>query len=61
MLTRRTFALLVTSSIAGAARAAAASGRRRGIRLGFDNFAVRAMGWDARRLVDHAEIGRAHV
>ena len=29
--------------------------RRRGIPLGFDNFAVRAMGWNARQLVDHAE------
>lgn len=29
--------------------------RRRGIRLGFDNFAVRALKWNARQLVDHAE------
>jgi sugar phosphate isomerase/epimerase len=29
--------------------------RRRGIPLGFDNFAVRAMKWNARQLVDHAE------
>jgi sugar phosphate isomerase/epimerase len=29
--------------------------RRRGIRLGFDNFAVRASKWNARQLVDHAE------
>jgi len=29
--------------------------RRRGIRLGYDNFAVRAMGWNARQLIDHAE------
>ena len=28
--------------------------RRRGIRLGFDNFAIRALGLDARQLVDHA-------
>jgi len=28
---------------------------RRGIPLGFDNFAVRACGWNARQLVDHAE------
>ena len=27
---------------------------RRGIPLGFDNFAVRACGWNARQLVDHA-------
>ncbi len=38
---------------AGIARAAAP--RRRGIPLGFDNFAVRACGWNARELVDHAE------
>jgi sugar phosphate isomerase/epimerase len=38
---------------AGIARAAAP--RRRGIPLGFDNFAVRACGWNARQLVDHAE------
>ncbi len=38
---------------AGIARAAAP--RRRGIPLGFDNFAVRAWGWNARQLVDHAE------
>jgi hypothetical protein len=36
----------------GAARAAA---RRRSIPLGYDNFAVRACGWNARKLVDHAE------
>jgi sugar phosphate isomerase/epimerase len=36
----------------GAARAAPAD--RRTIRLGYDNFAVRAMQWDARQLVDHA-------
>jgi sugar phosphate isomerase/epimerase len=34
--------------------ATAAPGRRRGIRLGFDNFAVRALDWDARQLIDHA-------
>ncbi|MFM8893043.1 MAG: sugar phosphate isomerase/epimerase family protein [Planctomycetia bacterium] len=28
---------------------------RRGIPLGFDNFAVRAMEWNVRQLVDHAE------
>ena len=32
-----------------------AAPRRRGIPLGFDNFAVRAMKWNARQLVDHAE------
>jgi sugar phosphate isomerase/epimerase len=34
---------------------AAGQVRRRGIRLGFDNFAVRSMGWNARQLVDHAD------
>jgi len=32
-----------------------APARRRGIPLGFDNFAVRGMQWNARQLVDHAE------
>ena len=36
----------------------AGASRRRGIPLGFDNFAVRALRWDARQLVDHAvELG----
>ena len=50
-------ALLAGSAAAVAATGitrAAASGRR-GIPLGFDNFAVRACGWNARQLVDHAE------
>jgi len=34
--------------------AAASAERRRGLRLGFDNFAIRALGLDARQLVDHA-------
>jgi sugar phosphate isomerase/epimerase len=34
---------------------ARAAAPRRGIPLGFDNFAVRACGWNARQLVDHAE------
>jgi sugar phosphate isomerase/epimerase len=33
----------------------AADVRRRGIPLGFDNFAVRALKWNARQLIDHAE------
>jgi sugar phosphate isomerase/epimerase len=37
-----------------AADTATAPVRRRQIRLGFDNFAVRAWGWNARQLVDHA-------
>jgi len=32
----------------------AAPAERRTICLGFDNFAVRAIQWDARQLVDHA-------
>ena len=35
--------------------ARAATAPRRGIPLGFDNFAVRALDWNARQLVDHAE------
>jgi sugar phosphate isomerase/epimerase len=31
---------------------------RRRIKLGFDSFAVRAMGWDARQLIDHAVVLR---
>jgi sugar phosphate isomerase/epimerase len=34
--------------------AAAAPAKARGIKLGFDNFAVRAMKWKARELVDYA-------
>jgi sugar phosphate isomerase/epimerase len=56
-VTRRGF-LAGVSSLAGAACLAAdtapAAVRRRNIRLGFDNFAVRAWGWNARQLVDHA-------
>ncbi len=37
------------------AMAAAPTSRRRGIPLGFDNFAVRALKWNARQLIDHAE------
>ena len=45
----------VVSMLVSPSTAAAAPARRRGIPLGFDNFAVRAMGWNARELVDHAE------
>jgi len=44
--------LTAAAALAPAARAAP---RRRGIPLGYDNFAVRAMKWNARQLVDHAE------
>jgi sugar phosphate isomerase/epimerase len=53
-LTRRE--LLAGSAVVLATAAIAeAAPRRRGIPLGFDNFAVRACGWNARQLVDHAE------
>jgi sugar phosphate isomerase/epimerase len=54
---RRWFLSTAAASVAavsGAARARAIVGRRT-IRLGFDNFAVRALKWNARQLVDHAE------
>ena len=56
-LSRRAFSLALASGLAATARTAPAADavRRRGIPLGFDNFAVRAMGWNARQLVDHAE------
>jgi sugar phosphate isomerase/epimerase len=44
--------IVAAATLAQAARGAP---RRRGIPLGFDNFAVRAMKWNARQLVDHAE------
>ena len=55
-LTRRS--LLAAGGLAAATAVVApaqAAARRRGIPLGFDNFAVRAMKWNARQLVDHAE------
>ncbi|MFM9197889.1 MAG: sugar phosphate isomerase/epimerase family protein [Planctomycetia bacterium] len=55
---RRRF-LATATALAAATVSARATGaadvRRRGIPLGFDNFAVRAMKWNARQLVDHAE------
>ncbi|MFM7107587.1 MAG: sugar phosphate isomerase/epimerase family protein [Planctomycetaceae bacterium] len=52
---RRGF-LAAVAATAAAARATAADSapRRRGIPLGFDNFAVRALDWDVPQLVDHA-------
>jgi len=48
-------ALAAAPLAAAPRRLAAADVRRRGIPLGFDNFAVRALQWNARQLVDHAE------
>jgi sugar phosphate isomerase/epimerase len=53
-LSRRDFLAGAALAITTASLAAAAP-RRRGIPLGYDNFAVRACGWNARQLVDHAE------
>jgi len=50
--------LLALSGLAAAAAlspTARAAPRRRGIPLGYDTFAVRALKWNARQLVDHAE------
>jgi 3-oxoisoapionate decarboxylase len=44
--------LAAATAVVAPARAAA---RRRGIPLGYDNFAVRAMKWNVRQLVDHAD------
>jgi len=55
-VSRRRF--LAAAGVAAAASglpAAKAAAPRRGIPLGFDNFAVRACGWNARQLVDHAD------
>jgi hypothetical protein len=55
-VSRRAFLATATvASAAGVVSGAADPVRRRGIRLGFDNFAIRAMEWNARQLVDHAE------
>jgi len=56
--TRRGFLRTGLVGAAGALASAAsahAEVRRRGIPLGFDNFAVRACGWNARHLVEHAD------
>ena len=56
---RRGFLSAVTalSTVSGLSEVALATAdvRRRGIPLGFDNFAVRAMKWNARQLIDHVE------
>jgi sugar phosphate isomerase/epimerase len=41
-------------ALAGSGLAQSADARRRGIKLGIDNFAVRAMGWKAPQLIDYA-------
>jgi sugar phosphate isomerase/epimerase len=61
---RRDF-LAIATAVAGIHRVDRAGGppqaattaapRRLGIPLGFDNFAVRALGWNARELIDHAQ------
>jgi len=51
---RRSFVAATLAATAGFACRADAAVRRRRIRLGFDNFAVRALKWNARQLVDHA-------
>jgi sugar phosphate isomerase/epimerase len=48
-------AALAAAPVVAPGRAVSAPAPRRGIRLGFDNFAVRALEWNARQLVDHAE------
>lgn len=53
---RRSFLGAAAAVVAGLTGppAGAAPVRRRGIPLGYDNFAVRAMQWNARQLIDHA-------
>jgi sugar phosphate isomerase/epimerase len=51
---RRFLAGLAGGAAMSLAAAASAPVRRRGIPLGFDNFAVRGMRWNVRQLVDHA-------
>ena len=52
---RRSFLkTLAATALAGPTLAAAAAPKRRAIKLGMDNFAVRAMGWKAPALLDYA-------
>ncbi len=54
-LARRSFLkTLALASVAARTSAIAAPAARRGIKLGMDNFAVRAMGWKAKDLIDYA-------
>ena len=57
-VSRRIFLAASLAAAATQARGANAAVRRRGIPLGFDNFAVRALGWNAPQLVDHAAHGQ---
>lgn len=54
---RRSFVAASATALAGFSLAGSviAATRKRNIKLGIDNFAVRAMKWNARQLVDHAE------
>jgi sugar phosphate isomerase/epimerase len=54
-VSRRGFLAASVAATASLARSSEEAVRRRGLRLGFDNFAVRALKWNARQLVDHAE------
>lgn len=55
-LSRRDFALASAAAATLAALpASAALVKRRNHKLGFDNFAVRAMKWNARQLIDYSE------
>jgi sugar phosphate isomerase/epimerase len=51
---RRAAVAALAAAGAGAAVRLDAAVPRRGIPLGFDNFAVRGLGWNVRQLVDHA-------
>jgi 3-oxoisoapionate decarboxylase len=58
-ISRRTFA--VQGAAVLAAPYALAAAPRRKIKLGFDNFAVRAMGWKADELIDYAAAQKVDV
>ena len=51
---RRAFLGTVGAATAGLATGALAQSGRKNIKLGIDNFAVRAMGWKAPQLIDYA-------
>jgi sugar phosphate isomerase/epimerase len=56
-VSRRTLlkAAALAAAVTAAPPSARAAARKRNIKLGYDNFAVRAMKWNARQLVDYAE------